>query len=226
MIADLVLPASRPECDADRADQRLPHHWPFEQREAAPRADRFQDTGITALLRAPMSRTSGNPTRAAASSNISPADRGRPTQWLPRRLSLHRRPLRCACKAHRSKHKSRKIDLPPTERLRPLRHRDWPVPAPERASGHWRRRCSDSVMTAGCFAAGVDWLTGQHPAKTRAIAVRPRSRSALSAGREWCARAVRHVAWNTERLGAPRHVLVVAEQKHVVREVAYIQIAG
>ena len=44
MIANLVLPASRPERDADRADQRLPHHWPFEQREAARRAERFQDT--------------------------------------------------------------------------------------------------------------------------------------------------------------------------------------
>jgi hypothetical protein len=44
MIANLVLPASRPECDADRADQRLPHHRAFEQRDAARRADRFQDT--------------------------------------------------------------------------------------------------------------------------------------------------------------------------------------
>ena len=44
MIANFVLPASRPECDADRADQRLPHHRPFEQRDAARRADRFQDT--------------------------------------------------------------------------------------------------------------------------------------------------------------------------------------
>jgi hypothetical protein len=44
MIAKFVLPASRPECDTDRAEKRLPHPRPFEQRDAIRRADRFEDS--------------------------------------------------------------------------------------------------------------------------------------------------------------------------------------